>query len=765
MPIGILGPQSTDKSVMVQKYLGVFRAFWRSRGTAPEKASHLDPQYLFGWVNAWGNQLVDSNMWSKPAIVFLAVALSVLVALVSACIPFSRNEQLVFSLCLLVPALYLRRYVGTMVTLILIGISMVASTRYLVWRFTVTLGTDFFSADLLFGLGLLGAEFYAWLVLIFGFFQTIWPLRRKPLPMPADTGCWPSIDIFIPTYNEPLSVVRPTVMAALALDWPRDKLKVYILDDGRRAEFGKFAEQVGSGYITRDNNRHAKAGNINQALPKTNGDLIAIFDCDHIPTRSFLQLCGGWFMADPKLAMLQTPHHFLSPDPFERNLGVFRDIPNEGNLFYGLVQDGNDFWNSAFFCGSCAVIRRDLLLEIGGVAVETVTEDAHTALKLHRLGYNTAFLGVTQAAGLATESLSAHVGQRIRWARGMAQIFRIDNPLLGRGLTFAQRICYLNAMMHFFYGLPRIVFLTAPLAYLFFEAHVIQASADLIAAYALPHLIHANMTNSRMQGAHRHSFWAEVYETSLAWYILVPTTLALINPKFGKFNVTAKGGQVFDEYFDWKIASPYIVILALNVVGLFIGFGRLFWWNAHEQGTVLLNLIWTLYNITILGATLAVAQEARQVRSSWRVQMELPAMLMLPNGRTVACKTVDFSEGGFALSLPVPVEALNGSEVNVSLFRGEREFSFPAITVFNKEKVFRVRFEGMSLENYRQLVAATFSRGDAWLSWRDAGVKTDAPIKGLVEVSHFSLIGLRRFAGSLLKLVSSPLFASRFSSK
>jgi cellulose synthase (UDP-forming) len=128
--------------------------------------------------------------------------------------------------------------------------------------------------------------------------------------------------------------------------------------------------------------------------------------------------------------MMQTPHHFFSPDPFERNLGRFRKTPNEGTLFYGLVQDGNDMWDATFFCGSCAVIRRGPLDEIGGIAVETVTEDAHTSLRLHRRGHTSAYMRIPQAAGLATESLSAHIGQRIRWARGMIQIFRLDNPLL-----------------------------------------------------------------------------------------------------------------------------------------------------------------------------------------------------------------------------------------------------------------------------------------------------------------------------------------------
>ncbi len=150
---------------------------------------------------------------------------------------------------------------------------------------------------------------------------------------------------------------------------------------------------------------------------------------------------------------MQTPHHFFSPDPFERNLGRFRKTPNEGTLFYGLVQDGNDMWDATFFCGSCAVIRRKPLDEIGGIAVEVVTEDAHTSLRLHRRGYTSAYMRIPQAAGLATESLSAHIGQRIRWARGMMQIFRLDNPLTGKGLKFAQRLCYVNAMFHFLSGI------------------------------------------------------------------------------------------------------------------------------------------------------------------------------------------------------------------------------------------------------------------------------------------------------------------------
>ncbi len=198
---------------------------------------------------------------------------------------------------------------------------------------------------------LIGAETYSFLILYLGFVQTIAPLRRPPVPLPEDHALWPTVDVMVPTYNEPLEVVRYTVLAAQEIDWPQDKINVWLLDDGEREEFRAFAEAAGVHYIARPQHNHAKAGNINYALARTSGDLIAIFDSDHIPTRSFLQVTAGWFLRDPKLGMLQTPHHFYSPDPFERNLGHFRQVPNEGELFYGIIQDTNDLWNATFFAG------------------------------------------------------------------------------------------------------------------------------------------------------------------------------------------------------------------------------------------------------------------------------------------------------------------------------------------------------------------------------------------------------------------------------
>lgn len=461
--------------------------------------------------------------------------------------------------------------------------------------------------------------------------------------------------------------------------------------------------------------------------------------------------------------MLQTPHFFFSPDPFEKNLDTFRSVPNEGELFYGLLQDGNDLWNATFFCGSCAVLRRAPLLEVGGVAFETVTEDAHTALKLNRAGYNTAYLAIPQAAGLATESLSRHIAQRIRWARGMAQIFRTDNPLLGKGLKLGQRLCYANAMLHFFYGLPRLVFLTAPLAYLLLGAQIMHASALMITAYVIPHIFHASLTNSAIQGRFRHSFWNEVYEAVLAWYIMGPVLMAMINPRFGGFNVTDKGGVVDEKYFDWTLARPYIVLLVLNATVFVIGIVSLFqngWNNDAATLTLLINLAWTVYNVMITSAAIAVASETRQVRTEPRVRAMLPIRVTRANGIQIEGVTQDFSQTGLGLKLPMDAGIETGEQISIALFRKTYSTELPATVVFSHDGEIGTRFLDLSLRQQSELVRLTFARADNWAATWGHG-KPDSPLVALREVSYIGLRGIRELFKAFHKAFCALVLRSR----
>ena len=709
------------------------------------------------WRNALAGALAPAGgltrLLSRPLgqNLLTLVALGLMIIVIAA--PLDLEQQMLFTAACMAAALLLRRRANRLAMLAMITLSVIASLRYMYWRLTETLGFDDW-VDMAFGYGLVLAEIYALVVLVFGYLQTAWPLRRQPVLLKGPPSEWPVVDVFIPSYNETLDIVKLTIFAAQAIDWPQDKLRVHVLDDGRREDFREFCEQINVNYITRDNNRHAKAGNLNEALQVTSGEFVAFFDADHVPTRSFLQVSIGWFLKDPKLAMLQTPHFFFSPDPFEKNLDTFRSVPNEGELFYGLVQDGNDLWNATFFCGSCAVIRRKPLMEVGGVAVETVTEDAHTALKLNRAGYNTAYLAIPQAAGLATESLSRHISQRIRWARGMAQIFRTDNPLFGKGLNLGQRLCYLNAMLHFFYGLPRLVFLTAPLAFLFFDAQIFHASGLMIAAYALPHIFHASLTNSSIQGQYRHSFWNEVYETVLAWYIMAPVLVALVNPKFGGFNVTDKGGIIDEKYFDWKLARPYIVLLTLNMAGMAYGIARLAMGEEGATTTLLINLLWTLYNVIITSAAVAVASETRQVRAEPRVAATLPVRLVRADGSVIDGVTQDFSQKGMGLRLPQGVSVPQGEQVQISLLRSQHLSLFPAVIVFSRGELLGVQFEALTLRQQSDLVRLTFSRADTWASTWGSG-QVDTPLVALRGVSRIGFRGIQElFKASLMEVRS-----------
>lgn len=664
---------------------------------------------------------------------YLYLIIIFLLAIVCLTIPFNISSQLVFVFLMWFVAMSIRTNKGYLPKLILVILSLTLSSRYLFWRATSTINTDS-TIDTTTSIILFIAELYTWLILLLGYFQIAGPLQRKTYPLPNDINVWPTVDIYIPTYNEDIGIVKTTTKAAMNIDWPKDKLRIYILDDGNRDSLREFANEVDVGYISRTNNIHAKAGNINNAMRITNGDYLTIFDCDHIPVRSFLQTTMGWFIRDNKLALIQTPHHFYSPDPFERNLNNFKKTPNENSLFYGVVQDGNDLWNAAFFCGSCAILKRTSLNEIGGIAHETVTEDAHTALKLHRKGYTSAYINIKQAAGLATESLSAHIGQRIRWSRGMAQIFRTDNPLFGKGLKISQRLCYANAMLHFFGGIPRLIFLIAPLAFLLIHAYIIHAPTIEILLYALPAIIHSNLANSYMQGKHRYSFWSEIYEAVLAWYIAIPTTVALFKPKVGTFNVTAKGGLIQDEFFDLTVSKPYLILIVLNFFGLIFGGYRFLYGPDYELSTVVINLIWAVYNLFVLGGAISVAQETKQLRLHHRVDVKTDILIRKKSGHLFNARMNNFSDVGIGVQLySLDINFEKNESIHVLISRGDKEYVFPARVASVNKAFVGIILDNLSEKQKQNFIKCNYSRSDAWSKWED-NFDIDKPLSSLLDI-------------------------------
>ncbi|MEB7923912.1 UDP-forming cellulose synthase catalytic subunit [Atlantibacter hermannii] len=677
----------------------------------------------------------------KKVLFYLLLLVLAPIAVLIIITPMDSQKQYIFGLVSIGILFLLGFSKKHSISVVMMVVSALMSTRYIYFRATQTLHFNS-EIEAILGIGLFLAELYIWVILLLTYLQTVFPLKRGIVPLPDDVSLWPTVDIYIPSYNESLDVVRDTVLAAQCIDYPKDKLNIYLLDDGKRREFAVFAADAGVGYITRMDNSHAKAGNLNHALKLTKGELICVFDCDHVATRIFLQATVGSFLQDPKLALLQTPHYFYSPDPFERNLSLGKNIPNEGSLFYGPIQQGNDYWNATFFCGSCAVIRRSALEEIGGFAVETVTEDAHTALKMQRLGWKSAFLAIPLAAGLATERLVLHVIQRTRWARGMTQIFRMDNPLFGRGLTWQQRCCYLSAMLYFQFALPRVAFLTAPLAYLLFNLNIIHSSAGLIFAYALPHLLLTIYLNSRMNGRYRYSFWGEIYDIVLAFHLILPTAITMIFPKRGKFNVTDKGGLLNIGYFDFTVVRPHLIVAILLTIGIIAGLVRAFAHDyfAVDPKVIALNVGWGIYSLVFLLAAIAVARETRQTRKTIRIDVDVPVIVHYASGISSCTHTQDLSMGGCRIVVPDNRHLTDEiEEIELQLQSGS--ISIPVNVIGADDEFIRLMFEDIPLSRRRELVRVVLARADAWIR---PPKPQDNPFRSLVIIirSVFDLFWL-----------------------
>lgn len=622
--------------------------------------------------------------------------------------------------------------------LFLAWLSIVTTMRYLYYRTSYTLNLDGW-LNATFSIVLYMAELYAIATLFLSYFQTLKLRDRQPVDLSSiPQSQWFTVDVYIPTYNEDVEIVRKTALAALALDYPEEKKRVYVLDDGRkfpdrREKLRRMCEEIGCTMLTRDNNDHAKAGNINTAMRRTRGDLVLILDCDHIPSRQFLQETVGFFY-NAKVALVQTPHWFYNPDPFERNLLTQGRVPVGNELFYKVVQKGNDFWNATFFCGSAAVIRRDYVLRIGGIAVETVTEDCHTSLRLHSLGYESVYYDKIMVAGLAPEKFSSYVGQQVRWARGMAQILRLENPLFNRKLklTLPQRLCYTSATTHFFFGFPRIMYALSPVLYLLFGINLIRGLGVETLVYALPHIALALNANYITAKEVRFSFWNEVFEYAMAFQDGIVTFMALINPKLGSFNVTDKGVKVTKRSFDYESSKASLIVVSLLVLSLLaVPFWLVLQPEAKEA--VIINAAWCVFNLVLLVAALLVAFEQPQLRRAHRLDRKLDTVIYGNNNETLSGKTLDVSENGARIVLDSWPNLPDAVEIELIGDFGKRAFLEARVIrvdpISEDQVVVAVDFVNLSQSQNDALVLVLYSDVKEWYAQKRTEI--DRPLQSL----------------------------------
>lgn len=618
------------------------------------------------------------------------------------------------------------------------------------------------------------AELYALAIYFMGMFVNIWPMQSQPIPLPDDPTLLPTVDIFIPTYNESDDIVRITATAACQIDYPRDKLNIYILDDGasqaKRAhpESGKaawerhyrlrdMARELGILYLTRETNQQAKAGNINHALEHCRGDLVLVLDCDHVPTRDILQRTVGHFIVDPKLFLVQTPHFFINPTPVERNLEGRANPYSEGDMFYKQIHLSLDFWNSSYFCGSAAILRRSCLQQVGGICGTTITEDAETAFRLHSLGYNSTYINRPMVCGLSPESYDDYVIQRSRWAQGMIQLLLLNNPLRTKGLSLPQKIIYLNSSFFWLFCFARLIYFAAPACYLILDLNVYHASWQQILAFTVPSVFSIYYVMDFLYADSRNILLSSIYESVQSLFLIPPVISAIMNPWKPAFKVTPKGMTNENNYLS-PLAQPFFLVILINIIAIILSAMR--WFSEPLMRDVIaVTVVWCFYNLYLSVASLGALWERRQIRRYHRIAASGPVEAYFPHmDKSYGGDVVDVSLTGIGLSLDLDFTPKDGDRATLKLQDSTRErFEFAVRLRHPRQRGKHISCGSEFLPElcaYPQIVRYVF--GDSQ-RWQDIWEKKEESSGAILMVLHFLRTGLLGFIQGLLPITFNAL--------
>jgi len=390
-----------------------------------------------------------------------------------------------------------------------------------------------------------------------------WKYRhREPPPAPAGL----KVDVFVLTYKEPIDIIRQTVLAASRIDYPHATL---VLDDGNRPEVRELAESLGLRYLARGHNQDAKAGNLNFGLQHSNADFVAVFDADHIAQPHALDVMLGFF-ADERVAMVQTPQDYYNIDAFQyMNPGNRAGLWHDQSFFYNIEQPCHDTHNAASCVGTCVVYRRSALDDIKGIPADTITEDFHTSLKLHKRGHRTLYVNEPVAYGVAAADLDEYYKTRHRWAHGNLTALMKENILTCKGLSLMQRLSYLSLGIIYLEGWQQLMLFVVPVLSLVFGLAPFEITIfNVLIVLTFPILTYILLQEL---GCGFTRYWTNEIFAMARWPIHLISAAALFGVKLS-WKTSAKNikGRI-----NWLLMLPQSTVLAISLAAVVIAVWRL----------------------------------------------------------------------------------------------------------------------------------------------------------------------------------------------
>ncbi len=462
----------------------------------------------------------------------------------------------------------------------------------------------------------------------------------------------PGVDIWIPTYNESERLIQRCVLASKNIRYQHKTIT--ILDDGHRPSIAALADRLGVGYLSRPDNSHRKAGNLNYALAHTSAELIAVFDCDFVPFRNFFERTVGFFQ-DAGVALVQTPQHYFNSDFHNRNLGLESVMPDDMDYFFHYLQVIRDNFNAVICCGTSYVARRSAIESLGGYVTSCIIEDHQTGTKLLTRGWRMVYLDEILSLGEVPRSFRDYLDQRLRWMQGNFQIYYSGKELpIWSKLNLGQKSFYFNLLISLFTPFFRLVYLLFPLASLVLGFTLIAAPPIEYVAYGLPFVILMYTLTTWLTDHHHFQFWNEVYESLFCFPAVGRIVQILLSPfrilgsVVTNKDVSRSGGQL-----DVGLAWPFIGHLTVLVVSLVLFYGLplvLPSWSRQPFEGEGLMLAWNLYNAWVVLTCLLACVDRPVARQSDRFPLQRIARLRLGD-QELWGTTTEVSESGASLEL------------------------------------------------------------------------------------------------------------------
>lgn len=598
----------------------------------------------------------------------------------------------------------------------------VTSVIYILWRLFFTLPLHAGIVSLIAGIALFAAEFISMLEAVIHY---ICMSKDKAPEFPViPESEYPHVDVLIATHSEEPELLFKTINGCKHMEYPDPaKVHIYLCDDNDRPEMAQLAQKMGVGYFGLSGNKLAKAGNLNNALSKTNSPLVVTFDADMIPRSNFLMETVPYFSLpemildhgewrkrteeeldpDYKIGFVQTPQSFYNPDLFQFNFFAESNIPNEQDYFFKEVNVGRNSSNSAIYAGSNTLISRRALEEVGGIRTKTITEDFATGIDIQAKGYTCFAIDEVLASGLAPDDFPNLLKQRQRWGRGCVQTIRSTRFLFGK-LPFLSKLSYLSCLLYWWTFLRRIVYILSPILFTVFGVLVVRTSLWGILLIWLPSYLIYNHSLRLLSGKVRDQKWSNIVDTILCPYMILPILAETFGIRMRTFFVTSKE-KTGTKSAKIIYAIPHLILLAASIVGIYFSIVRMM---LYKNILGLVVLFWLCMNTYFLTMAVFFLLGRINYRSSQRFRAEIPVTFSVGT-RCVHGTTCDISENGlsFVTDFPEFLHGIVDFELRDGKWAARVSGEIVQVGQFGNQWKYGVKLTELPLEekeNYAQIV-------------------------------------------------------------